>query len=316
MVNRIVVLISLIFTATIILIGMLTFKITYSELMTNKMQETTLKAESISKDVKMIFDEAKLMTQQLAIHPEVQAYLKAAVSRETVVANPYFKETLNTLVQTQKSGQVYYLAWVANEQADFYLDSSGVIPDETYDIKKRPWYQVAINAKDTAFTPPYIEWATKRVVISCVKPLREDGKRYGFVVMDFVLEKIPIIFENAKITTTDKNFLISSDGSYIYHDNPDQIMKANINQTKDPLYPYLNQIKESTSELTEIQYEGKAYYLDVYPVDENGWKVITLIDKAAIQGHLREIGWLIIGLLALIFMGTLVVVHSTVKKTM
>ena len=316
MANRIVVLISLIFTMTVIAIGFLTFQITYRELVNHKFMETQLKAESISKDVKAIFNDAQLVTQQLALHPEIKNYLKTAVDRRTITDNPYYAETFETLVKTQQSGQIYFLAWVANEKANFYLDSQGIIPDETYDVKKRPWYQVAVNAKDTAFTPPYVEWATKRMVISCIKPLRENGSIYGFVVMDFILEKIPVIFENAKINPGDKSFLISTEGDYIFHDNPDKIMKANIYQPEDSLNPYIKWIDEASMNFMEVTYEGKPYYLEVYPIDENGWKVVSLIDKTAVQAQIERIAWLIVGLLGLIFMATLVIVHWTVKRTM
>ncbi len=173
------VLISLIFTLTVIALGFLTFQITYKDFVANKVVETQLKAESISKDVKAIFNNAQLVTGQLALHPEIKNYLKTAVDRRTITENPYYEVALETHVKTQKSGQIYFLAWVANEKANFYLDSMGVIPDETYDVKKRPWYNVGINAEDTAFTPPYVEWGTKRVVISCIKPMRENGEIMG-----------------------------------------------------------------------------------------------------------------------------------------
>lgn len=314
--NRIVVLISLIFMVTIIAIGFLIFQITYKELVENKMVETELKAESISKDVKAIFNNAQLVTQQLALHPEVKSYLKTAVNRRTITDNPYYEVTLETLVQTQKSGEIYFLAWVANEKANFYLDSMGIIPDETYDVKKRPWYAVAVNAEDTAFTPPYVEWGTGRVVISCIKPMRENNKIYGFVVMDFILENIPVIFKNAKINKGDKSFLISSEGDYIFHEDPEKTMKANIHQPKDALQPYVQRIEAASMDISEIEYEGKTYYLEVYPIAENGWKVVSLIDKSAIQEQIQKIAWLIVGLMVLIFMSTLVLVHWTVKRTM
>lgn len=314
--NRIVVLISFIFTLAIIAIGLLTFELTYKELVKTKLEETTIKAESISKDVKAIFNEAKLVTQQLALHPEIKNYLKTAVDRRTITDNPYYEVTLDSLSQTQKSGQTYFLAWVANEKANFYLDSTGVIPDETYEVKKRPWYEVGVKAKDTAFTPPYVEWATKRVVISCIKPMREDGKIYGFVVMDFILEKIPLIFQNSKINTGDKSFLISAEGDYIFHEDSEKIMKANIYQTNDTLRPYVKWIEEASMDIKEVNYEGKAYYLDVYPIAENGWKVVSLIDKSAVQMQIQKIASLIVGILVLIFMGILVMVHWSIKRTM
>ncbi len=314
--NRIVVLISLIFTLTIISLGFLIFQITYKELVASKIAETELKAESISKDVKAIFNNAQLVTQQLALHPEIKSYLKTAVDRRTITDNPYYEVTLETLVQTQKSGDIYFLAWVANEKANFYLDSLGIIPDETYDVKKRPWYEVGIKAKDTAFTPPYVEWGTGRVVISCIKPMREKGDIYGFVVMDFILENIPVIFQNAKINKGDKSFLISSEGDYIFHEDPEKIMKANIHQEEDLLQPYIQKIEAASMNISEIEYEGKTYYLEVYPIAENGWKVVSLIDKSAIQEQIQKMAWLIIGIMVFVFMVTLILVHWTVKRTM
>ncbi len=314
--NRIVVSISLIFTVAIIAIGVLTFEITYKELVKSKLSETSLKAESISKDVKGIFNEAKLVTQQLALHPEVKNYLKTAVDRRTVTENPYYQLVLNSLEETQKSGQTYFLAWVANEKANFYLDSTGVIPDESYDVKKRPWYEVAINAKDIAFTPPYVEWGTKRVVISCIKPLRENQEIYGFVVMDFNMEKIPSIFQNSKINKNDKSFLISAQGDYIYHDDSEKIMKANIHQSGDALNPYVAWIDKGNIAFKEIRFEGKNYYLEVYPIEENGWKVVSLIDKGAVEKQIQKIAGTIVGILVVIFMIILIWVHWSIKRTM
>lgn len=316
MANQIVVLISLIFTMTIIAIGILTFRITYPELLNTKVMETGLKAESISKDVKAIFQDAKIVTQQLSLHPEVQAYLKAATSRETILENPYYESTLKTLVETKQSGGSYFLAWVANEQANFYLDSSGTIPDSSYDVKKRPWYSVGMAAENTAFTPPYVEWGTGRVVISCIKPMRDNGLTYGFVVMDMALENIPAIFKKAQINTTDKSFLISSDGFYIFHDKPEQIMKANIQDQSDPLYPYQALIQSDSGTLNRVQYEGKSYYLESYQVDENGWKVVTLIDEAAIQAEIRQIAIALLGLLTAVFIVTLLIVYWSIRMTM
>lgn len=314
--NRIVVYITLIFTVAIIAIGLLTFELTYKELVKSKLSETSLKAESISKDVKGIFNEAKLVTQQLALHPEIKSYLKTAVDRRTVTDNPYYRLVLNSLEETQKSGQTYFLAWVANEKANFYLDSTGAIPDETYDVKKRPWYEVAVNAKEIAFTPPYVEWGTKRVVISCIKPMRENNEIYGFVVMDFNMEKIPSIFQNSKININDKSFLISAQGDYIYHENPEKIMKANIHQSTDALYPYVDWIDKESVDFKEIKFEDKVYYLEVYPIEENGWKVVSLIDKGAVQKQIQKIAWMIVGILLIIFMVILILVHWSIKRTM
>lgn len=316
MANRIVLIISFIFMMTIFAIGLMTFNVTYKAMTDNRVRETALKAASISKDVQAIFENAKIVTQQLALHPEVQAYLRAAVDRKTVTENPYYKETLNTLVQTKESGDIYFLAWVANEKANFYLDSSGTIPDESYDVKKRPWYAVGMNAKTSAFTPPYVEWGTNRVVISCVRPMRENGETYGFVVMDIRLDNLPVIFNQARINETDKSFLISENGDYLYHEQPEKIMTTGIQDPADELNPYADWIKTDSAGLREILYQGKHYYLEVYEVGENGWKVVSLIDQAAIQREIQSFAIGLVTLLSVIFIATLCVVYWSVKRAM
>ncbi len=134
--------------------------------------------------------------------------------------------------------------------------------------------------------------------------------------MDFILENIPIIFQNSKINKGDKSFLISAEGDYIYHEDTEKIMKANIHQPNDSLQPYVEKIEKASQDISDIEYEGKSYYMEVYPIAENGWKVVSLIDKSAIQGQIQKIAWLIVGLMGLIFTVTLVLVHWTVKRTM
>lgn len=287
--NKITLVISLVFIVVFTITGVFTASVIRQNVMEFKTHETYLQAESISKDVRSIFENARMVTNQLALHPEIVSYLKTATSKDSIRNNPYFLPTLQTLIKVKESGSFYYLAWVANEKANFYLDSMGVIPDDTYDVKKRPWYPVAVAAEDVSFTPPYVEWGTKRVVISSIKPLRENGQIYGFVVMDIVLENIPVIFHKGAINPGDKNFLIGSDGTYMYHENPEKIMKAHITDVTDSLYPYRDAIQSSKKELQEVIYSGKAYFMMSYPVSENGWKVVSLIDKANIDQSINRL---------------------------
>lgn len=314
--NRLIWVTSVIFLLTTLLIGTAMLKFIYEETLSHRLLETSIKAESISKDVKYIFENAKMVTGQLALHPEIKNYLKYATTRERVFDNPYYDDTLNTLIQTKASSPTFFLAWVANEKANFYLDSTGTIPDESYRIKSRPWYIVAEKAYEPSFTDPYVEWGTGRIVISSIMALREDNLTYGFVVMDIVLENIPEIFRKNQIHTTDKHFLISAQGDYVYHEDTTKVMKSKITDPADPLNPYLDFIMQDNLAPISITYEGKSYFLDVYHVDENGWKVVSLIDESSITKEIQGILLLIIGLMLIVTTLTLVLIYWRINRTM
>lgn len=314
MANRIAFMISLICMSIFVVIGVMVLSFISQTTLQHKIVETELRAEIISKDIRSIFEDARLVTDQLSLHPEIETYLRTAVDKDTIKNNPHYEIVLNTLVKTKESNPLFFLAWVANEKANFYLDSLGIIPGDDYDVKKRPWYDVAVGVKGVAFTPPYVEWGTKKTVISSIKALRDDEGIYGFVVVDIILDSIPTIFKNQKINPTDMNFLIGSDGTYIYHDDPKRIMTARITDEGDPLKAQAGDVFAGISEFKEIQYGGKPYYMTAYSVGENDWHVVTLIDRGIIDGQIRVLGLLTMVLLVLTLLVTITLVYLTVRS--
>lgn len=312
--NTITFFISLILISVLGLVGVFSFDFIYNQTVDNVRAKMELKAESISKDVRNIFENANIVTEQMALHPEIRAYLKTAVDKNTIRDNPYFQDVLRTLIDIQASNEIHYLAWVANEKANFYLDSLGIIPDETYDVKKRPWYDVAVKTDGVAFTPPYVEWATRRVVISSIKALRENGSIYGFVVVDIVLDNVPFIFERAKLGENDRSFLISKDGTYVYHSDPEKIMEKKISDADDSLSPYVEDINNAEGTFVDISYEGKDYFLMSYLVDDRGWKVVTLIDKQGMKNQVQQIAWIVTTAFVLALGVSIGSVYYTVKR--
>ncbi len=179
---------------------------------------TFLRAESISKDVKLIFENARVMTEQMSLHPEIKRYLKEVEDYDDIRNHPDYLMVLDTLYAIRESNELHEYAWIANEQANFYLDNDGTIPEEgIYDVQKRPWYKDAVGTEKVAFTLPYVEWISGNMVMSSIKALRDYDGIYGFVSVDINLDDLPLIFGTKKINPNDKNFLVNDEGMYIYH---------------------------------------------------------------------------------------------------
>ena len=86
---------------------------------TNLVEVTSLKAESISKDIRNIFENAKLATEYMGMQSHIKTYLKEVQTREDVTGHYLYDEVSDLLVDIAESNDSYFLTWVANEKANF-----------------------------------------------------------------------------------------------------------------------------------------------------------------------------------------------------
>lgn len=281
----------------------------------NLVEVTALKAESISKDISNIFENAKLATDYMGMQSHIKTYLKEVKTREDITEHYLFNEVSEILVDIAESNERYFLTWIANEEANFYFDSLGNIPEDDYDVVKRPWYAYALATEGVALTPPYIEWITRRVVISSIQALRDGEDVYGFVVVDIVLEDVPGMLQLMKQGENDISYLITGEGTYVYSPEVDKIVEKSMFDEDEPLNNYEKEIKSTVGQLIPIEMDGDPYFLVSHSVDERGWIIVTLIDAKRVEKEVRDRGFVII----LLLIGTIVImmylVYVLVKMT-
>lgn len=276
--------------------------------------ELFVKTESASQKIWNIFENTTIITEQMSFNNEIQAYLKTTKTYEDITGNPLYANVYKTLVDIQKSYSLNFLAWVANEEANFYLDSDGTIPDKSYDVKKRPWYEVAVSNKEVTFTSPYMEWGTKSMVISAIKALREDNIIYGFVVVDMKLDSIPEIFEKIDIGNTSSNFLIDQNGTYIYNKDTEKILNSNVFDQTDILKPYSAEILSKKRGFQEIIIDGNPWYLSYRPATQSGWVMISLINKLDTQNELSDFTFYLLVIFIVSIVILLIIIYYTIRN--
>ena len=312
--NTLSVAIAAILFLVFLVIGGISFRYIEKKAEANILEVTYAKSEAISKDVINIFENAQLNTSQMALNRDVVNYLKEVKTRNDIWDNHYYRYVLDYIVKVKDSNDLHFLAWVANENANFYLDSSNTVPGEDYDVKKRPWYDVAIKNESVAFTPPYVEWDTQKTVILSILALREADRIYGFVVVDIMLDSLPDIFEKAEMSALDMSFLITEDGFYVYHPDERFIMKSSIYDEKDELNPYISEILSKEKKLSTISYRGKNYYLTSYPLEINEWRVVTLIDQESSSRELMTLFYQSLAIMLSAFFVAVLLIHFIVRN--
>lgn len=300
---------------TIFIIIATTTYIHLSTLLKDQIQlETSLNNKYAAKEVQNIFDRAIIVTEQMSLNNEITNYLRTTKTRDDITSNPLFKSVMKTLVDIEDSYDLNFLVWIANEEANFYIDSNLYVSDPSYDVKIRPWYNVAINNQKAAFTSIYLEWETKEYVISSILALREDNIPYGFLAVDTKFDSLPEIFNDIDVGESGSIFLVDDSGRYIFHPNSEMILENSIHDNSDLLSPYSNIIFDEKEGFREITINGEEWYLAYYPATESGWLTISLINKAENQEGLLSFTIILISIFFVAIIILLMIIYLTVKK--
>ncbi|TDT71435.1 diguanylate cyclase (GGDEF)-like protein [Hypnocyclicus thermotrophus] len=156
---------------------------------------------------------------------ELINYLKETKERRDILRTEY-NSILKTLLELEKIDDEVYLVWLANDSANFYIDSNGTISDKNYDVKKRPWYSFAQTSNKAVFTTPYKEYTTKKIGMTAVKAIRKNDQIIGYIGADILIDS----FENDL-----KNYVIGIHGFNFLLYNNEIILKSkkNINFNKN-----------------------------------------------------------------------------------
>lgn len=271
-----------------LVVGILTYSLMRDKVLESALERTDLQSQIIAREVDYIFENAKLYTFQMSLNRDITTYLKEVETRADIKGHPLYETVFDYLVKVKASNPLHFLAWVANEKANFYLDSSDVVPDESYEVRLRPWYAVALSKNEPTFTEPYVEWNTGKVVISSIMALREGGEPYGFVVVDIMLDQIPEILNQARLHESDLNFLISDSGDYLFHPDESKVLTTSVLDEEDPFYFYFAS-ESMPSGVMAVNYSGEAYFMMTYLLEENNWHIVSLVKVDTLEKEVRAL---------------------------
>lgn len=318
--NTLAMRLSLIISFCIVIIfmvfGPLTYQAAYNQLLLHLQSETQMKDRSIARDIQNNFENARIIAEQMAYNNEITTYLKTTVTSYDVTHNPLFPSVVQSLIEIKKSYSGNFLVWIANEQANFYIDSNGYVSDSSYDVKKRPWYPIAMNAPGrSSYTDPYIEYETKKTVLSNIITLIDGKKVYGFVVVDIKLDDIPAVFEKARAKDNIERIMLNKRGQFLYYQNQPLLFDSKLNIKSSPLKAYYNVILSGKTGFIPIKYKNNDYFLSYRPASDNGWVIISLVPKAVLTKDLFPLASLLILLFGASVLFLIVSVYTaTIRK--
>ncbi len=269
--------------------------------------------KAASFQVQTRFDNSAILVKQMSLDLTIQSYLKAVKTRQDIKDNSEFNRVLSTLRAIQSSDQQVFLAWIANQKANFYLDSQGVIPDDTYDVAKRPWYSVAMDKPGVNYTEPYVEWGTGNMVVSAIQALYDEGKNYGFAVVDFDLAILPDVVNAINVGAKGQVYIVDENGNFIYHPDENKVLKENLMTEEENLGKYFESLSQDDKEMVDplvkrniqtLKVHNETYYVNSLKIKQTKWTMIILVNK---QEELQNLFNL------LIILGTVLIIVTIIS---
>jgi diguanylate cyclase (GGDEF)-like protein len=239
----------------------------------------------VNKDITNIFENNKIISEIIETDENVNRYLLEVKKREDVKTNVLYPKVIKTFKNIMKSHDDIYSIWVANEQANFYLDAIGNSNSSCYNIYKRPWREQVANSDEVILTDPYIEYGTCIEVISLIKSLRQDNKIIGYVGIDIKLDHIFTIMEDYIVGKKGMNFLINKNYEFIYSyvgENDEDIV------FKNKLIEHVKTLDKDCRDYRKITYKNNKYFIYHHIIDLNGWGIIQLIPENDIDQDIND----------------------------
>ena len=134
------------------------------------------------------------------------AEIKALVTRKTL---------------TDIFSEVYF-----GVQSDGSFITSNTLPlPEGYDPRKRPWYDTAVKAQGVAFSPPYVDATTKKLVISAAQAVRDGNSVQGVIGADLPLDALQSFLASLDLAGKGFVFLDKADGTVLVQPDKNLLLK-------------------------------------------------------------------------------------------
>lgn len=155
------------------------------------------------------------------------------------------------------------------------LDGSGWVPPADYDPRIRPWYGSAIDAGGTAYSDPYLDLVTGKVVTSVSSPVKKaDGSILGVLAADIQLIDVTENINAVKVGETGYAIIMTNGGTIVAHPNTEMIGKSGLTELGDDIKNLTEAVTKSDLGTYYYSYEGVKKIATFSKIPNTSWKIV------------------------------------------
>ncbi|MFY7904501.1 MAG: methyl-accepting chemotaxis protein, partial [Burkholderiaceae bacterium] len=98
-----------------------------------------------------------------------------------------------------------------------------------YDPTGRPWYQKAVASQGVALTEPYVDAASKKLVMTFANAIKEGGNLKAVAALDVFMDTISANVASIRPTPSSFGFVANQQGLIMVHEKVDLVLKPATN---------------------------------------------------------------------------------------
>ncbi|MEK5040668.1 bifunctional diguanylate cyclase/phosphodiesterase [Sporosarcina sp. FSL K6-3457] len=278
--GKVVIAMLVVVLSTMLTIAFYSHSMTKDILIDQVERELAFKNENIKNTITSTFQRKGEVVRQLASIPVIESFMSANEKREDVRANKDYEWIQQALTRAQENNEHVQQIWLSHIENSYFITDHDQVSDESFFIQERHWYEQASQTEGISYSSLYIDYVTKKQMISIVYPVIVDNERLGYFGMDIFLDDLaallqPFEQDGRKLT------LVSGQGDILY----------------DPknMRPALREAQVEGQEIAKFQSSGESYYASVRQLNELGWKIAVSVPESTLLQPLATYEQSIIG---------------------
>jgi len=265
-------------------------------------RELASKNENVKNIISSTFQQKGEVVRQLASIPVIESFMSANEKREDVRANKDYEWVQEALTRAQENNENVQKIWLSHLENSYFIADHDHVSDESFSIQERHWYEQASKTEGISYSSLYIDYVTKKQMISIVYPVIVDNERLGYFGMDIFLDDLAALLQPFEQDGRELT-LVSGQGDILY--DPKNIR------------PAFREAQLEGQEVAKFQNGGESYYASFRQLDGLGWKIAVSVPESILLQPLATYEQSIIGtwlIAIIILLATLAfVLHCLLK---
>ncbi len=223
------------------------------------------------------------------------------------------REAMQALATRYGEGRDQLLnLYIGFETGDVIFRNPDDTPPEGYVPAERGWYKSAAEAGTTIITDPYMDVLIGGMCVTVASPIYIGDKLYGVVGVDYTLDTITSICDQASNGEDTYGFLVDSSGNYVIHPNQEFMPgEENAIAVSSVMPDIADAVSNPGSSVVKASdYDGASRYFATSYIKSCNWVLGTATKAGAVTGSLTFL--LIISITIAVVAIVLVIVLMTV----
>ncbi|MEN2427622.1 methyl-accepting chemotaxis protein [Chromobacterium vaccinii] len=227
----------------------------------------------------------------------VSSWYKSKVG-VVIAANPLVgtPDPRQTLARMSQAGG-FDMTYIGT--ADHVMIRSDMKPQpQGYDPVARPWYQQAAASGNPGVSDPYVDFDTKKLVVTFVSPVKDGSTLKAVVGGDIFIDDLVKTVLSVKLRGNGYAFLVDKSGKVIAHPDASLTLKPLSEKVPELTSDRLTKLATDTT-MQEVSIGGESKLIEVQPVEGTNWLLGVVTDESVVTGPLNTLLLTVIGIGAL-----------------